>query len=109
LNLIANEKVSCFLFSILTRLGRLAETDLGNRTANVEQLPEEQLELVEYVDENPGDSGHNYFRTNPASPSDLVLMARYDCSAGRSQSGPLDHLGGEFLKINNDYLTEIIE
>ena len=85
LNMVAVEKISRFLFSNLTRLDHLAETDLGNRTENVEQLPEERLALVEYVGENPGDSGHNYFRTNPTVPSNLVLMTRYDCSAGCSQ------------------------
>jgi hypothetical protein len=60
--------------------------------------------LIEYEGRSGGAYGHNYFRTNPAVASDLVLTVRYGHPPGAENGRPLEHIEGLFWKIDDDYL-----
>jgi hypothetical protein len=51
-----------------------------------------------------GSRSHNYFRTNPAVSSDLVLTVRCGRMPGAENGRPLEHVEGLFWKIDDDYL-----
>jgi hypothetical protein len=51
-----------------------------------------------------GRHGHDYFRTNPAVASDLVLTVRYGSDPGAERGCPLEHLGAIFWKVGDEYL-----
>jgi esterase/lipase superfamily enzyme len=60
--------------------------------------------VIQYEGKTGGMAGHNYFRTNPAVASDLVLTVRYGRPAGAENGRPLEHIEGVFWKIDDDYL-----
>lgn len=61
--------------------------------------------LVEYNGRSHQGLGHDYFRTNPAVSSDLVLTVRYDRDPGVENGRPLKHNGSIFWSIGDDYLA----
>ncbi len=60
--------------------------------------------VVQYQGRSGGAFGHDYYRSNPAISSDLVLMVRYGYAPGAESGRPLDPAGGFFWKIDDDYL-----
>ena len=72
------------------------QATLGNREA-----------VIEYEGEFGGRHGHDYFRTNPAVASDLVLTVRYGRDPGTEHGRPLEHRGAIFWKIGDDYLQSL--
>lgn len=60
--------------------------------------------VIQYMGRVGGTAGHDYFRTNPAVASDLVLSVRYGHLAGTEHGRPLEYVGGIFWKIDDDYL-----
>jgi len=63
--------------------------------------------LIQYEGRSGGAHGHDYFRTNPAVSSDLVLTVRYGRPPGAENGRPLEHVEGLFWKINDDYLQSL--
>ena len=59
--------------------------------------------VIEYEGKLGGQYGHSYFRDNPAVSSDLVLTVRYGLPPGAEHGRPLQHLGGIFWRIDDDY------
>ena len=60
--------------------------------------------LIQYEGRSGGAHGHNYFRTNPAVSSDLVLTLRFGRPPGAENGRPLEHIDGLFWKVDDDYL-----
>ena len=60
--------------------------------------------VIQYEGRSGGSHGHDYFRTNPAVASDLVLTVRYGRSPGADNGRPLEHIEGLFWRIDDDYL-----
>lgn len=60
--------------------------------------------VVQYQGRAGGFAGHNYFRTNPAVASDLVLTVRYGRAPGAESGRPLKHDEAFFWEIDDDYL-----
>jgi esterase/lipase superfamily enzyme len=91
------------------------------RYTSIDDLPREFTEffaaefgtardiVIEYEGEGEvgGQYGHNYFRTNPAVASDLVLAVRYGRNPGADQGRPLKHLGAIFWEIDDNYLQSL--
>jgi esterase/lipase superfamily enzyme len=73
-----------------------AEVDLVSRDS-----------LIEYDGRSGGAYGHDYFRTNPAVASDLILTVRYGQLPGAENGRPLEHIEGLFWKIDDDYLKPL--
>ncbi|MGH7175866.1 MAG: alpha/beta hydrolase, partial [Tepidisphaeraceae bacterium] len=55
----------------------------------------------------PGDYGHNYFYSNPAVSSDLILVLRYHFAPGPENGRPLSQDDGGFWTIKDDYPTSV--
>ena len=73
--------------------------------SNVEAISHDSV--VQYEGRSGGAFGHNYFRSNPAVSSDLVLTVRYGFSPGAENGRPLDPVEGLFWKIDDDYLKSL--
>jgi esterase/lipase superfamily enzyme len=60
--------------------------------------------VIQYQGRSGGVFGHDYYRSNPAISSDLVLTVRYGYPPGAENGRPLDPVEGLFWKIDDDYL-----
>ncbi len=63
--------------------------------------------VIQYAGETGRSRSHNYFRTIPVVASDLVLAVRYGRSPGAENGRPLEHIGGLFWRIDDDYLESL--
>jgi esterase/lipase superfamily enzyme len=98
--------ISSFLFGGLRRLGQADGSEFPERVRGV--LKEDsRVALIEYVGTNTGSFGHDYFRTNPAVASDLILAVRYDRDPGAQNGRPLTHKNLIFWTIDDDYLDKL--
>jgi len=60
--------------------------------------------VIQYQGRSGGAFGHDYYRSNPAVSSDLVLAVRYGYPPGAENGRPLGPIEGLFWKIDDDYL-----
>ncbi len=60
-----------------------------------------RVSIVDFEGESTG-YGHDYFRTNPAVSSDLVLMIRYGLKPG-DEGRPLENVGLNFWSLPDGY------
>lgn len=65
--------------------------------------------VIQYQGKRGGSHGHDYFRTNPAVSSDLVLTVRFGRQPGAENGRPLEHVDALFWRINDDYLRALEE
>ena len=77
-------------------IDELNEEEIGRMKANASRLT-----VVNFEGESTG-YGHDYFRTNPAVSSDLVLMIRYGLKPGEA-GRPLEHIGLNFWRVPEGY------
>ncbi len=95
-----------FLFSG-DRFGKARYDSLSDqireRTDFYATVLRERTAVVVYDGEGGGQYGHDYFRTNPAVSSDLVLTVRYGRAPGAEHGRPLAYRGGYFWRISDDY------
>jgi esterase/lipase superfamily enzyme len=77
-------------------IGELNEEEIGRMKANAARVT-----VVNFDGESTG-FGHDYFRTNPAVSSDLVLMIRYGLKPGET-GRPLEHIGLNFWRVPEGY------
>jgi len=63
--------------------------------------------VIQHEGKIGGSRSHDYFRTNPAVSSDLVLTVRYGLMPGAENGRPLENVEGLFWKINDDYLKSV--
>ncbi len=63
--------------------------------------------VIQYEGRRGGAFGHDYFRSNPAVSSDLVLTVRYGYPPGAENGRPLNPVEGLFWKIDDDYLKPL--
>lgn len=77
-------------------IGDLTEDEIWRMKANAARVT-----IVNFEGESSG-YGHDYFRTNPAVSSDLVLKIRYGLKP--SEAGrPLEHIGLNFWRVPEGY------
>lgn len=77
-------------------IGELNKEEIGRMKANAARVT-----VVNFEGESSG-FGHDYFRTNPAVSSDLVLMIRYGFKPGEA-GRPLEHIGLNFWRVPEGY------
>ncbi len=77
-------------------ISELNEEEIGRMKANASRVT-----VVNFQGESTG-YGHDYFRTNPAVSSDLVLMIRYGFKPGET-GRPLEHIGINFWRVPEGY------
>ncbi len=77
-------------------ISELNEEEIGRMKANASRVT-----VINFEGESSG-YGHDYFRTNPAVSSDLVLMIRYGFKPGEP-GRPLEHIGLNFWRVPEGY------
>ena len=105
----ANDKaieLSEILFNSAARLGRIVSGADGI-TNNVSMLMEQQVAFINNVSfiEIQGKSnffGHDYFHSNPAVASDLIMILRHGAAQGKQSGRPLKPLGNKRWILSND-------
>ncbi len=85
------------------RLGTVAITKLNQAELGRMKANAARVTVVNFEGEATG-YGHDYFRTNPAVSSDLVLMIRYGFKPGEA-GRPLEHIGLNFWRVPEGYPT----
>ena len=95
-----------------TRFGKLVYDDmddmdkvLAENFARIDSMGNDSV--IQYAGQTGRSRSHNYFRTIPAVASDLVLAVRYGRSPGAENGRPLEHVGGLFWRIDDDYLESL--
>jgi esterase/lipase superfamily enzyme len=83
------------------RLGTLSISELNEEEIERMKANQSRVTVVNFEGEATG-YGHDYFRTNPAVSSDIVLMLRYGFRPGDA-GRPLEHVGLNFWKVPPGY------
>ncbi len=82
-------------------MGTVAVGDLNEEEIRRLKANAARVTGVNFEGESTG-YGHDYFRTNPAVSSDLVLMIRYGLKPGGA-GRPLEHIGLNFWRVPEGY------
>jgi len=85
--------------------GRLGTVEIGDLTeAEILRMKASaaRVTVVNFEGKHSTGYGHDYFRTNAAVSSDLVLMIRYGLKPG-DPGRPLEHIGLNFWRIPEGY------
>ena len=83
------------------RMGTVAVSELNEEEIGRMKANAARVTVVNFEGESTG-YGHDYFRTNPAVSSDLVLMIRYGLKPGGA-GRPLEHIGLNFWRVPEGY------
>ena len=83
------------------RLGTISISELTEEELARMKVNAARVTVVNFEGESTG-YGHDYFRTNPAVSSDLVLMLRYGFKPGEA-GRPLEHIGLNFWRVPPGY------
>ena len=85
-----------------TRLGKL-QPNIFSKAELAALRTNKQVAIVDARVTKPGSFGHNYFYSNPAVSSDLVLVLRYGKAPGAESGRPLGIKEGGFWTIDDNY------
>jgi esterase/lipase superfamily enzyme len=95
--------ISSWLFGGMNRLGKLqSNVFTPEELATLRQS--RTVQIVEARVSNAGAYGHNYFYSNPAVSSDLILLMRYAKAPGAEYGRPLTADAEGFWVVDDDYL-----
>ena len=102
-------RLSELLFSSISRVGRLVKEQQGqlkNQNYDMyrvmaQQMITNNLSFIEVQGES-NFFGHNYFHSNPAVSSDLMMLLRYGASPGIEHGRPLKPAGPNAWIISDD-------
>ncbi len=83
------------------RVGTLSIDELNEAEIARMKVNAGRVSVVNFEGESTG-YGHNYFRTNPAVSSDLVLMIRHGLKPGET-GRPLENIGLNFWRVPEGY------
>ena len=93
------------LFSSIVRIGSVdRETLTEQQRETIKQMV--NLDVISYQGSTGGSFGHSYFLSNPAVSSDVIALLRYGWAPGRENGRPLEHLGGNFWRIDDTYPSD---
>jgi esterase/lipase superfamily enzyme len=84
------------------RLGTVEIGDLTEREIERMKATGARVSVVNFDEQHSSGYGHDYFRTNAAVSSDLVLMIRYGLKPG-DPGRPLEHIGLNFWRVPEGY------
>jgi esterase/lipase superfamily enzyme len=84
------------------RLGTVEIGDLSEEEKRRMKASAARVTVVNFEGKHSTGYGHDYFRTNAAVSSDLVLMIRYGFKPGEA-GRPLEHIGLNFWRVPEDY------
>jgi len=84
------------------RLGTISISELTEEEIQRMKANAARVTVVNFEGEHSTGYGHDYFRTNAAVSSDLVLMIRYGFKPGET-GRPLEHIGLNFWRVPEGY------
>jgi esterase/lipase superfamily enzyme len=84
------------------RLGKL-EPDVFTKEELAALRKSPQIAVIDARVTKPGSFGHNYFYSNPAVSSDVILVLRYGKAPGAEHGRPLKIEESGFWEINDKY------
>jgi len=84
------------------RLGTVEIGDLSKEEIRRMKATAARVNIVNFDGKHSSGFGHDYFRTNAAVSSDLVLMIRYGFKPGEA-GRPLEHIGLNFWRVPDGY------
>jgi esterase/lipase superfamily enzyme len=90
------------LFSSWLRIGAMQHDILTDQQRKI-MTEMANLDIVSYEGHSGGSFGHSYFMSNPAVSSDILALLRYGWAPGKNNGRPLEHLGGNFWRIDDAY------
>ena len=103
--------LSELLLGSISRVGRLVsdktnKNQSNNQNKEMSRVMEQQLikNNINFI-EVRGESnffGHNYFHSNPAVSSDLIMLLRYGVSPGKEHGRPIKPAGPNAWIISDD-------
>ena len=94
--------MSNWLFGGAMRLGELrSETFTPEETEDLRRA--KTVQIIDARVSHAGAFGHDYFHSNPAVSSDLILLMRYQLPPGAENGRPLGGTGGGFWSIDDHY------
>jgi len=93
---------SSFLFGGLNRLGKL-KSDLFSPQELEALRNSKTTQIIDARVSDSGAFGHDYFHSNPAVSSDLILLMRYGFATGAENGRPLRVDKKGFWVIDDDY------
>jgi esterase/lipase superfamily enzyme len=94
--------ISNWLFSGIRRLGQL-NADLFTPEELAMLRASNKMQIIDARVSDPGDFGHDYFHSNPAVSSDLILLLRYDLAPGPQNGRPLRIERKGFWEVDDNY------
>jgi esterase/lipase superfamily enzyme len=84
------------------RLGTLSISELTEEEIQRMKANAARVTVINFEGKHSTGYGHDYFRTNAAVSSDLVLNIRYGFKPGEA-GRPLEHIGLNFWRVPEDY------
>jgi esterase/lipase superfamily enzyme len=93
--------MSNWLFGGATRLGKIMATFTPEEMEDLRRA--KTVQIIDAKNSKAGAFGHDYFHSNPAVSSDLVLLMRYQLSPGADTGRPLGGTGNGFWSIDDHY------
>jgi esterase/lipase superfamily enzyme len=93
--------LSRFLFGSM-RLGKL-QPDVFTQEELAALRTSKRVAIIDARLQKPGSFGHNYFYSNPAVSSDLILLLRYNAPPGAEHGRPLHASENGFWYIDDKY------
>jgi esterase/lipase superfamily enzyme len=94
--------ISNWLFGGLTRLGEIRANTFTPEEIHALRASN-RPQVIDARISNAGAFGHDYFHSNPAVSSDLILMMRYQFAPGAENGRPLGVNSQGFWLIDDDY------
>lgn len=94
--------LSSWLFGGLTRLGKLKSNMFTQEEIDGLRATK-TMQIIDARVSDAGSHGHNYFHSNPAVSSDLILLVRYHRLPGAENGRPLRVDPDGFWTIDDDY------
>jgi len=94
--------ISNWLFGGGMRLGKIrADTFSPEEMEALRRA--KTVQIIDAQISNAGAFGHDYFHSNPAVSSDLILLMRYQLPPGADSGRPLGGTGNGFWSIDDHY------
>jgi esterase/lipase superfamily enzyme len=94
--------ISTWLFGGLMRMGKLRSHVFTPEELNL-MREKTEVEIIDARVSQTGMFGHDYFHSNPAVSSDLILLLRYHREPGAENGRPLKVEDDEFWTIDDQY------
>jgi len=97
--------LSNWLFGGALRLGKL-RSDVFTPQELEELRKMKNVQIIDAQVSKAGSFGHDYFHSNPAVSSDLILLMRYELLPGAEHGRPLTGTASGFWKITDRYALQ---